>query len=80
LFCGTPSTWQQASASCTQSGGTLAVITSSVENQALHAEIASRLGVTAWIGARDTIVEDVWVWSDGRLLDDLRYWRSFLNP
>lgn len=60
-LCTSAQTWQRAESACESFGGTLAVVTSSGENDDL-ATLAAR---PAWIGANDRDVEGDFVWPTG---------------
>lgn len=57
----TASTWATAQATCKNSGGTLAIITSSSENYYIYALTQT----SVWIGANDNSSEGSFVWEDG---------------
>ena len=65
-------TWGQASQTCIQHGGHLAVEQSSVVHDAIAAEVARQSGSTSWwIGYRNTIPFDLWFLSSNIILGEV---------
>lgn len=60
----TASTWETAQATCKNSGGTLAIITSSTENYYIY----TLTQTSVWIGANDKTSEGSFIWDDNTAL------------
>ena len=67
--------WEEAQAFCEAMGGSLAVITSQEENDALYAYMISTGCQSAYFGLSDSSQEGIWVWVSGEE-SDYRNWAA----